>query len=86
MFCSNNVKWLYRLEKNFSWESELDIAEDQAFKDITGKVRLLLERGGRITVMRGYAWNGCSPKFCMFDFLRGRKGSSLDITPSSRLG
>lgn len=71
MFCSNNVKWLYRLDKNFSCESKLDIADDQAFKDTTGKVRLLLERGGRITVMRGYAWNGCSPKFCVFDFLIG---------------
>lgn len=71
MFCNNSIKWLYKIEKNFSWESELDIAEDQAFKDTTGKVRLLLERGGRITVMRGYAWNGCSPKFCVFDFLIG---------------
>ena len=71
MFCKNSVKWLYRLDKNFCWESTLNIAEDHAFKDTTGTVRLILERGGRITVTRGYAWNGCSPKFCVFDFLFG---------------
>ncbi len=78
MFCENSVRWLYRLEENFSWESPLDIKQDYAFKDKTGVVRLLLERGGRITVTRGYAWNGCSPKFCFFDILIGTPDGVVD--------
>ena len=78
MFCENSVRWLYRLDENFSWESPLDIKQDYAFKDKTGVVRLILERGGRITVTRGYAWNGCSPKFCFFDILIGTPDGVVD--------
>ena len=45
--------------------------EDLIFRDKTGVVRLVIEQGGRITVTRGYAWNGCSPKICVFDLLLG---------------
>jgi hypothetical protein len=79
MFCSKSVHWLYRLEKNFSWDSPLDIKQDYAFKDNRGVVRLILEHGGRITVTRGYAWNGCSPKFCFFDILFGVPDGVVDF-------
>jgi len=69
--CKNSVKWLYRNPENFSWESGLEISEDLVFRDVSGGVRLILEPGGRITVTRGYAWNGCSPKFCLFDLVIG---------------
>lgn len=78
MFCEHSVEWVYRLERNFSWESGLDITRDYAFKDRAGKVRLILERGGRITVTRGYAWNGCSPKFCVFHILIGTPDGVVD--------
>ena len=39
MFCEDSVRWLYRLEDNFSWESGLSISQDYAFKDKTGVVR-----------------------------------------------
>ncbi|MBI4637148.1 MAG: DUF1353 domain-containing protein [Candidatus Rokubacteria bacterium] len=42
-----------------------------AFRDRRGRVRLVVEQSGRITVMRGYSWNGCSPKFCFFDVVAG---------------
>ena len=71
MFCKNNVRWLSKLDNNFSWDSGLNIDRDYAFKDKTGVVRLILEQAGRITVTRGYAWDGCSPKFCFFDLLIG---------------
>lgn len=69
--CKNSVRWLYRLERSFIWDSKHPIPEDLIFRDRTGVVRLIIEQGGRITVTRGYAWNGCSPKICVFDLLLG---------------
>lgn len=71
MFSKNSVKWLYRTEQPFAWESGLPIGTDQYFKDRSGAVRLVLEAGGRITVLPGYAWNGCSPKLRFFDLVVG---------------
>jgi hypothetical protein len=71
MACKNSVRWLYRLERNFTWESGHAISQDLVFRDKNGTVRLIIEAGGRITVTEGYAWNGCSPKVCFFDFLVG---------------
>ncbi len=77
-FCENSVPWLYVLDRTYSWESGLEIREDVAFKDKTGVVRLILETGGRLTVTRGYAWNGCSPKLCLFDILLGTPDGVVD--------
>ena len=78
MFCKHGIKWLYRLTKNFSWQSKLDIKQDYAFKDKNGTVRLILEQGGKVTVTNGYAWNGCSPKFCFCDILLGTPEGVVD--------
>lgn len=67
----NNARWIYRVDKSYSWDSALPVSEDQAFQDSNGKVRLIIEKGGRITVMRGYSWNGCSPKVYLFDLVFG---------------
>lgn len=67
----NSVDWLYRLDQNYSWASGHPFHEDRAFRDSRGTLRLLLEKGGRITVFRNYTWNGCSPKFLVFDLLLG---------------
>lgn len=71
MMCKNSVRWLYRLERNFTWHSGHAIPEDLVFRDKSGHVRLIIEDNGHITITRGYTWNGCSPKFCIFDFLVG---------------
>lgn len=78
MFCKHGVKWLYRLDTNFSWQSKLNIKQDYAFKDKDGTVRLILEQGGKITVTGNYAWNGCSPKFCFCDILIGTPEGVVD--------
>ncbi len=71
MLCRHAAPWLYRSERNFSWESGIGVDRDYAFMDTKGKVRLIIETTGRVTVTRGYAWNGCSPKVCFMDFLIG---------------
>jgi len=71
MFCTDGAAWVYRLERSYTWDSGLAIPADLVFRDAKGKVRLVIETTGRMTVMRGYSWNGCSPKFCLFDILIG---------------
>jgi hypothetical protein len=71
MLCKDSVRWLYSADANFYWDSGITIPEDQAFVDSTGKVRLIIETTGRISVTGGYAWNGCSPKFCFLDLFIG---------------
>jgi hypothetical protein len=67
LFCKNKVSWLFKLEKNYSWESGLHFSSDYVYRDAKGKVRLIIEADGRVTVTKGYSWNGCSPKVCFFD-------------------
>ncbi len=71
MSCRTGVRWLYRLDANHVWDSDHAIPEHLVFLDAKGKVRLIIEENGRITVTRGYTWNGCSPKFCVFDLFMG---------------
>jgi len=71
MFCSNSAPWKYRLEENHLWESGEPVDDDYVFSDRKGRARLIIQESGRITVIRGYSWNGCSPKFCFFDILIG---------------
>lgn len=69
--CRNGVSWIYELERDFEWESHHGLDEEFVFVDKDGAVRLILGRGGRITVTRGYSWDGCSPKLCLWDILIG---------------
>lgn len=68
---SKNVSWLYRLDRAYSWDSRCPVGDDFLFFDKKDKLRLVVEASGRITVLAGYAWNGCSPKVCVFDILWG---------------
>ena len=69
--CKHSVRWLYRSEQSFGWESGIQMGEDRIFFDASRRVRLIIEADGRITVPRGYSWNGCSPKVCVWDLLIG---------------
>jgi hypothetical protein len=71
MFCTNDVRWRYCLDHDHSWQSGHRFERDWAFVDRTGTVRLILRTDGTITVTRGYAWDGCTPKFCLFDLSVG---------------
>ena len=65
------AKWLYRLDASYRWTSPFTLDGDRVFADAEGRIRLILESDGAITVTRGYAWNGCSPKFRVLDLLVG---------------
>jgi hypothetical protein len=75
----NCVRWLYRLPENYSYESGLSLPKDCIFQDRDGTVRLIVEREGRITVTKGYAWNGCSPKILVFDLLFGTPEGAVHV-------
>lgn len=65
------AKWLYRIDANYTWTSPYGQDADYAFFDGRGRLRLLIERNGAITVTHGYTWNGCSPKLRVLDLLFG---------------
>ena len=71
MKCKRTVDWLYCHEENYPWKSGIKVDADTVFRDENGIVRLILETDGTLTVMRGYTWNGCSPKGCILDLLIG---------------
>jgi len=77
MFCKHGVKCLYRLDRNFSWQSKLDIKQDYAFKDKDGTVRLILEQGGKITVTSSYAWRNLAKSYSVLDFHHNKKSSTV---------
>lgn len=71
MFCIDEVKWVFRLEKDFSYKTRLRVPQKYVFRDKEGFIRLIIDKDGTLTVTKGYAWNGCSPKFMLFDLIFG---------------
>lgn len=78
--CKNSERWVFTLPEDFSWESGFPVVGEWEFRDRTGAVRLILNQSGIITVTRRYAWDGCSPKFCVFDILLGTPDGVVDST------
>jgi len=73
------VKWVYELEADFTWPSGLPGDRDWAFQDRTGVTRLIVTTDGSITVTKGYAWDGCTPKLCVFDIQVGVPDGVVDF-------
>jgi hypothetical protein len=71
MWCRDSAEWVYKLEECFGWCSGHALPHDYVFFDSTGKAWLFIDKHGTITVLRGYAWNGCTPKLCFLDLLVG---------------
>jgi hypothetical protein len=69
--CKNAARWVYRLARSHSWQSPFSFDREWAFQDKKGRTRLVISAEGVITVTRGYSWDGCTPKFCVFDILVG---------------
>ncbi len=80
----NSVKWLFQLDKDKnpwnpkdldegSWKPEEPILLENELEcyDEKDNKWLVLHKDGSFTVKKGYAWNGCTPKFGFFDILIG---------------
>lgn len=70
-----NVKWIYVLDEDFSFniKSHLprNFTQGCSFEDRSGKRRLEILPDGTATVFAHYAWDGCTPKFSLWDILIG---------------
>lgn len=78
MLCRNAENWVFTLAEDFEWRSAHQVSEDMAFVDKTGRLRLEIERDGRIRVLKGYAWDGCTPKICLLDIVLGVPDGVVD--------
>jgi Protein of unknown function (DUF1353) len=69
------VKWIFELQSNYEVNlrdfAAVDISEHCVFEDSKGVIRLELFPAGRAVVKGGYAWDGCTPKFSVFDIVVG---------------
>ena len=76
--CKNGVKWLYQIDKDEEqWfpENPIQLKYDLECYDKKENgedlLCLVAHKDGSFTVKKGYAWNGCTPKFGVFDILIG---------------
>lgn len=76
--CKNSKRWVFTLSDDFTWASGYVSPEDFAFRDKGGTVRLVVRRSGEVTVPAGYAWDGCTPKACLFDIVFGTPDGVID--------
>jgi len=76
--CRNAERWVYRLDLPVAWPSGHPFDDDMAFDDKTGTRRLEITRDGTITVLANYAWDGCTPKFCLLDIVLGIADGVVD--------
>jgi hypothetical protein len=81
---SFSVKWIYRLELDQTIELgkyyRRSFEYPLSFRDRSGAERLVLFPSGRAVVTAGYAWDGCTPKYALFDVVLGVP----DGVPNSR--
>lgn len=70
------IQWIFRVYKLFTlsedypWETGINFGKNYEFRDKKkeNKLRMTISENGTITVMKGYSWDGCTPKFSVFDF------------------
>ncbi|HTS88761.1 MAG TPA: DUF1353 domain-containing protein [Gemmatimonadales bacterium] len=76
--CRDAERWVFTLPADFIWDSGLPTGRSLSFRDRTGTVRLVVHRSGVLTVPARYAWDGCSPKVCLWDVLIGTPDGVID--------
>lgn len=75
---SFKIKWLYRLQEDFVYQSKHTFAANYAFLDKNGVRRFEIYANGKMKVLDGYAWDGCSPKFKILDLAIGTPDGVTD--------
>lgn len=69
------VKWIFILDSEFSYSIRphlpTDFGAGCAFEDRSGTRRLEIYPDGTAKVLADYAWDGCTPKFALWDILLG---------------
>ena len=58
----------YCLSQDFSCRTSLTLSEPVTFYDQDNVARLHISKSGLLTVLAGYAWDGCTPKLKVFDW------------------
>ena len=70
-----SVDWVYVLDRDYSYNVKHllngQFSGPCAFEDGSGTRRLEIDREGNARVFTGYAWDGCTPKFAIFDIVIG---------------
>lgn len=69
------VKWIFILAEEFVFNVRhhlpANFSEGCAFVDRSGVRRLEIHPNGDAKVLAGYAWDGCTPKFSLWDIVFG---------------
>ncbi len=60
--------WKFYLAHDYAYHLGKAFSKTVNFQDENGKTRLRISQDGLITVFKGYAWDGCSPKLRVFDW------------------
>lgn len=76
MSSPKGINWIFRvyklftLSENYVWDTGIAFDKNYEFRDTKkeNKIRMTIDTSGRITVNRGYAWDGCTPKFSFIFF------------------
>jgi hypothetical protein len=69
------VRWIFLLDSDYRYNVGRHLPahwrEGSAFLDRKGHRRLEIHSNGDVVVLAGYAWDGCTPKFCIADIVFG---------------
>jgi hypothetical protein len=69
------VRWIFQLEADYVYNIRQHLPAEWkdgcAFVDKKGKRRLEIHPNGDARVLARYSWDGCTPKFCVFDIVFG---------------
>lgn len=70
-----SVRWIYVLENDYKIEITLPLPEKYpagcAFEDKNGKRWLEIDAEGKPKILANYAWDGCTPKYAIWDIVFG---------------
>lgn len=80
------VKWVFRLDEDYVYNIARYLPsgwnESVVFLDRSGRRRLEIHSNGDARVLAGYSWDGCTPKYSIFDIVLGIP----DGIPSEKTG